>query len=43
MVKYENDTTVIPKESAWFGFYKKGQAKKIQNLQESDLYIYVSK
>ncbi|KAF2904694.1 hypothetical protein ILUMI_01476 [Ignelater luminosus] len=39
MVKYENDTTVIPKESAWFGFYKKGQATKIENLQESNLYI----
>ncbi|KAF2889535.1 hypothetical protein ILUMI_16638, partial [Ignelater luminosus] len=39
MVKYENDTAVIPKESAWFGFYKNGESSEIENLHESDLYI----
>ncbi|KAF2886325.1 hypothetical protein ILUMI_19848, partial [Ignelater luminosus] len=39
MVKHENDTVVIPKESSWFGFYKKGQSREIENLHESDLYI----
>ena len=25
MVKFENDTMVQPRESSWFGFYKKGK------------------
>ncbi|KAF2891952.1 hypothetical protein ILUMI_14221, partial [Ignelater luminosus] len=39
MVKYENDTVVIPKESSWFGFYKEGQSIEVESLYESDLYI----
>ena len=33
---------VQPIESEWFGFYEPGQAKKIQNLQQSKLYHEVS-
>ncbi|KAF2887863.1 hypothetical protein ILUMI_18310 [Ignelater luminosus] len=39
MVKYENDTGVIPKESSWFGFYKEGQSIQVESLYESELYI----
>lgn len=38
MVKFDNDTMVQPRESSWFGFYKPGQSKKLQTLQESDIY-----
>lgn len=38
MIKFETDTMVQPIESEWFGFYEPGQAKKIQTLQESELY-----
>ncbi|KAL6430982.1 hypothetical protein ACFW04_007031 [Cataglyphis niger] len=39
LVKFENDTMVEPTESEWFGFYKPGQAKEIQKLHESELYL----
>ncbi|CAL1683959.1 unnamed protein product [Lasius platythorax] len=38
LVKFENDTMVEPTESEWFGFYKPGQTKEIQKLQQSELY-----
>ncbi|KAL6265138.1 hypothetical protein P5V15_005228 [Pogonomyrmex californicus] len=38
LVKFENDTMVEPVESEWFGFYKPGQAKDVQKLQQSQLY-----
>ncbi|XP_035743523.1 palmitoyl-protein thioesterase 1-like [Vespa mandarinia] len=38
LVMFENDTMVQPKESEWFGFYKPGQNKEIESLQESSLY-----
>ncbi|XP_013190611.2 palmitoyl-protein thioesterase 1 [Amyelois transitella] len=38
MVKFENDNVTQPKESSWFGFYKPGQDKMLETLQESDLY-----
>ncbi|KAB0796434.1 hypothetical protein PPYR_10495 [Photinus pyralis] len=38
MIKFEGDTIVQPMETEWFGFYKPGQAKEIQTLQESELY-----
>ncbi|XP_033214610.1 palmitoyl-protein thioesterase 1 [Belonocnema kinseyi] len=38
LVKFNQDTMVEPLESEWFGFYKPGQSKVIQTLQESDLY-----
>lgn len=40
-VKFERDSMVQPVESEWFGFYKPGQAKEVETLQESDLYINV--
>lgn len=41
LVKYENETMVVPKESSWFEFYVPGQSEKILPLRESDLYISV--
>lgn len=38
LVKFGQDTMVIPKESEWFGFYKPGQATELYTLFESDLY-----
>uniref|UniRef100_A0A2P2HZP0 Palmitoyl-protein thioesterase 1 n=1 Tax=Hirondellea gigas TaxID=1518452 RepID=A0A2P2HZP0_9CRUS len=38
MVMFLQDITIIPKESAWFGFYAPGQDQKLQTLQESSLY-----
>ncbi|KAL0131562.1 hypothetical protein PUN28_002833 [Cardiocondyla obscurior] len=38
LVKFENDTMVEPVETEWFGFYKPGQAKEVQKLQQSVLY-----
>ncbi|OWA52216.1 Palmitoyl-protein thioesterase 1 [Hypsibius exemplaris] len=38
MVKFLNDTVVIPQESEWFGFYCPGQEKTICSLQDSTLY-----
>lgn len=42
LVKFLNDTTVIPNESSWFGFYTPGQDVEIQTLQESKLYTEVN-
>ncbi|XP_069478495.1 palmitoyl-protein thioesterase 1 [Ambystoma mexicanum] len=38
MVKFLQDSMVVPPESEWFGFYKPGQAKETMSLQESTLY-----
>ncbi|MBN3305868.1 PPT1 thioesterase, partial [Amia calva] len=38
LVKFLKDSMVDPRESEWFGFYKPGQAKETQTLQESVLY-----
>ncbi|XP_059053967.1 palmitoyl-protein thioesterase 1 [Achroia grisella] len=38
MVKFDNDSIVQPRGTEWFGFYKPGQAKVLQTLQESTLY-----
>lgn len=38
MVKFENDTMVIPKDSEWFGFYKEGQSKEILQLKDRPIY-----
>jgi palmitoyl-protein thioesterase len=38
MVKFENDTVVVPRESEWFGFYAPGQDEQIETLQETELY-----
>jgi len=39
LVMFSNDTMVIPKESAWFTFYKPGQDKEIIPLEQSVLYL----
>ncbi|KAK6474357.1 palmitoyl-protein thioesterase 1 [Huso huso] len=38
MVKFLRDSMVEPIDSEWFGFYKPGQAKETETLQESALY-----
>lgn len=38
LVKFLQDTMVIPKESEWFGFYKPGQDKELYTMFESPLY-----
>ncbi|KAF5294925.1 hypothetical protein FQR65_LT10637 [Abscondita terminalis] len=38
MIRFEADTMVQPIESEWFGFYKPGQSKYIEKLEDSDLY-----
>ncbi|KAF5908652.1 palmitoyl-protein thioesterase 1-like [Clarias magur] len=38
MVKFLKDTVVDPVISEWFGFFKPGQAKETETLQESALY-----
>lgn len=43
MVMFANDTMVIPKESSWFAFYMPGQDKEILPLDQSVLYLTVSK
>lgn len=40
-VKFDNDSMVQPVESEWFGFYKAGQAKEVESLQESEIYVEV--
>ncbi|KAK4475185.1 hypothetical protein MN116_000773 [Schistosoma mekongi] len=38
LVKFLNDTVLIPKESEWFGFYRTGSLSDITRLQDSILY-----
>merc|ERR1712126_778812 len=38
MVRFLNDTMVIPQESEWFGFYAPGQDHEVLSLQETQLY-----
>ena len=38
LVKFANDTMVRPIESEWFGFYKSGQEREVESLEESDIY-----
>jgi len=38
LVRFNNDTMVIPRDSEWFGYYVPGQDKNMQTLQESDIY-----
>jgi len=39
LVKFLQDTMVVPPDSEWFGFYTPGQAVTIQPMNETDLYI----
>lgn len=38
LVRFDNDSIVQPVDTEWFGFYKPGQDKETQTLQESDIY-----
>ncbi|CAH8644355.1 unnamed protein product [Heterobilharzia americana] len=38
LVKFLNDTIVVPRESEWFGFYQDGSTSNITRLQDSRLY-----
>ncbi|XP_069128388.1 palmitoyl-protein thioesterase 1-like [Argopecten irradians] len=38
MVKFTQDTVVMPIETEWFGFYKPGQDKEVVPLQNTPLY-----
>ncbi|XP_044734999.1 palmitoyl-protein thioesterase 1 isoform X2 [Chrysoperla carnea] len=38
MVRFENDTTVQPRDTEWFYWYKPGQAVEVQKLQDTYLY-----
>lgn len=42
LVRFDNDSIVQPVDTEWFGFYKPGQDKETQTLQESDIYQKVS-
>lgn len=42
LVKFANDTIVVPKESQWFEFYDRGQDVNIMPLKESDLFLQVN-
>merc|ERR1712038_343444 len=38
LVRFNQDSMVIPLDSQWFGYYKPGSNSETQTLQESDLY-----
>ena len=38
LVKFLNDTIVVPRDSEWFGFYAEGQDKEVEALEASQLY-----
>lgn len=38
LVKFINDTIVVPKESEWFGFYRSGQDTEVVGMEETSLY-----
>ncbi|THD22649.1 Palmitoyl-protein thioesterase [Fasciola hepatica] len=38
LVKFQNDTIVVPRESTWFGFYKTNSTDHLYDLRESTLY-----
>ena len=38
LVKFLNDTIVVPRDSEWFGFYADGQDSRLQALEDSPLY-----
>lgn len=39
MVKFLNDSMVVPVESEWFGFYSPGQDQEVLPLQQTKLYL----
>lgn len=43
LVRFNNDSMVLPVASEWFEFYAPGQAVDIQSLEESAIYKEVIK
>lgn len=41
MVKFLEDSMVVPRESEWFGFYAPGQDVEVLPLQQTQLYLEV--
>ena len=39
LVKFAEDSVVVPRESEWFGFYEIGQTEKMLAYNETQLYI----
>ncbi|KAI4327159.1 hypothetical protein L6164_019654 [Bauhinia variegata] len=39
LIMFENDTVIIPKETAWFGYYPDGLFKPVLPPQQTQLYI----
>lgn len=39
LVKFDQDSTVVPRETEWFGFYKLNQAQEMEAYNETQLYI----
>ena len=39
LVKFAEDSVVVPRESEWFGFYEIGQTEKMLAFNETQLYI----
>ncbi|KAL9178056.1 hypothetical protein ABFS82_01G100200 [Erythranthe guttata] len=39
LIMNENDTTIRPKESSWFGYYEDGSTKKVLQPRETKLYM----
>jgi len=38
LVQFENDTMVVPKETAWFGFYNGSDTSTVLRLHQQDMY-----
>ena len=38
MVKFDQDSTVVPRGTEWFGFYRLGQAQEMLKCNETQLY-----
>lgn len=39
LIKFAQDSVVVPRESEWFGFYQTGQTEKMLSFNETKLYI----
>ena len=40
LVKFLNDTIAIPKDTEWFQFYMPNQSHRIQNLEDSKVFVF---
>eukprot|EP00850_Spirogloea_muscicola_P020746 SM000225S07025 [mRNA] locus=s225:127495:130069:+ [translate_table: standard] len=39
LVKFEDDSVIIPPETAWFGYYAPNSLDKVLNFEQTDLYL----